>query len=151
MFCVWVMEFKHYCFGKSYDTNLYENELLKLYNSTLTKCTHLTVKLHLARGYHVYRNSTWQNAKPGRKLKVERETNKSSKSSDLYTCAIKINHQFFDTWLTMGHIPREISRHCCFIYGRRWLYYWILNLHNLQSISDSCWWFRGAVAANIFR
>ena len=24
------------------------------------------------------------------------------------------------------------------------------NLHNLQSISDSCWWFRGVVVANIF-
>ena len=26
-----------------------------------------------------------------------------------------------------------------------------VNFHNLQSISDSCWWFRDAVAANIFR
>ena len=86
------MEFKHYCFGKSYDTNLYEKELLKLYNSTLTKCTHLTVQLHLARGYHVYRNSTWQNKKPVHKLKVERETNKLSKSIDLYACVIKITH-----------------------------------------------------------
>ena len=43
-------------------------------------------------------------------MKVELETNKLSKSSDLYACAIKIKHQFFDTWLTVGHIPREISR-----------------------------------------
>ena len=34
-------------FGESYEINLYENELLKLYNSTLTKCTHLEVKLSL--------------------------------------------------------------------------------------------------------
>ena len=30
-----------------------------------------------SRGYYVYCNSTWQNAKPG-KLKVERKTNKFS-------------------------------------------------------------------------
>ena len=52
------------------------------------------------RGYHVYRNSTWQNAKSGHKLKVERDTNKSSKSIDPYASAIKIKHQFFDTWLS---------------------------------------------------
>ena len=52
--------------------------------------------------------------KPGHKLKVERETNKSSKSIDPYSCAIKIKHQFFDTWLTMRHIPREIWHHCYF-------------------------------------
>ena len=67
-----------------------------------------------SRGYHVYRNSTWQNAKSGDKVKVEIETNKSSKSINPYACAIKIKHKFFDTWLTVGHIPREISRHCYF-------------------------------------
>ena len=34
------------------------------------------------RGYHMYSHSTWQNVKPGQKLKVERETNKSLKSID---------------------------------------------------------------------
>ena len=32
-----------------------------------------------SRGYHVQCNSTWQNAKSGDKVKVEIETNKSSK------------------------------------------------------------------------
>ena len=32
-----------------------------------------------SRGYHVYRNSAWQNAKSGHKVKVEIETNKYSK------------------------------------------------------------------------
>ena len=50
----------------------------------------------------------------GHKLKVERETNKLSKSFDPYTCAIKIKHQLFDTWLTVGHFQRKISRHCYF-------------------------------------
>ena len=39
-----------------------------------------------SRGYHVYRNSAWQNAKSGDKVKVEIETNKSSKSVDPYAC-----------------------------------------------------------------
>ena len=47
LFCVWIMEFEYYCFGKSYGKNLYENELLKMYNSMLIKCSHLIVKLNL--------------------------------------------------------------------------------------------------------
>ena len=35
------MEFEYY------DTNLYENELFKLYNNTLRECTHLKIKLRL--------------------------------------------------------------------------------------------------------
>ena len=65
-------------------------------------------------GYHVYRNSTWQNAESGDKIKVEIETNKSSESIDPCACTIKIKHKFFDTCLTVGHIPREILRHCYF-------------------------------------
>ena len=63
----------------------------------------------------MYYNSTWQNAKSGDKIKVQIETNKSLKSVNPYACAIKIKHKFFDTWLTMGYIPREISRHCYFL------------------------------------
>ena len=65
-----------------------------------------------ARGYHVYKNTTWKNAKAGQKVKVQVETNKSSKESDPYACAIKVKNNFFDNWMTVGHIPREISRHC---------------------------------------
>jgi len=67
-----------------------------------------------SRGYHEYRNSTWINAKAGQKVKVEKETNAKSKSIDPYACAIKIKNRFFDNWITVGHIPREISRHCYF-------------------------------------
>ena len=46
-------------------------------------------------------NSPWLNAKPGHKMKVQRETNKLSKSIDMGhrhdACAIKIKHQFFET------------------------------------------------------
>ena len=43
--------------------------------------------------------------------------NKSSKSVDPYACAIEIK-PFFDTCLTVEHIPREISHHLLFLYGR---------------------------------
>ena len=68
----------------------------------------------VSRGYRVYRNSTWQNVKSGGKVKVKIKTNKPSKSIDPYACTIKIKHKFFDTWLTVGHNPREISCHCYF-------------------------------------
>ena len=65
-----------------------------------------------ARGYHVYKNTTWKNAKAVQKLKVQVETNKSSKESDPYACAIKVKNNFSDNWMTVVHILREISSHC---------------------------------------
>ena len=67
----------------------------------------------------MYRNSTWQNAKFGGKVEVEIDTNKSSKSIDPHACVIKIKHNFFDTWLTVGHIPTKY--HAIAIFSkRRW-------------------------------
>ena len=42
-----------------------------------------------ARGYHIYRNLTWENVKPGDKVTVELETNDESEKIDPYCCAIK--------------------------------------------------------------
>jgi len=69
-----------------------------------------------SRGYHEYRNSTWRNAKAAesKSRKVEKETSATSKSIDTYACAIKIKNRYFENWITVGHIPREISRHCYF-------------------------------------
>ena len=67
-----------------------------------------------SRGYHVYRNSTWQNAKSGDRVKVAIETNTSSKSINPFACAIKIKHKLFYTSWTVRHILREISCHCYF-------------------------------------
>ena len=62
----------------------------------------------------MYRNSSWKNAKAGQRVKVEKETSAKSKSIDPYACAIKIINRFFDNWITIGHIPTEISCHCYF-------------------------------------
>ena len=42
-----IMEFEYHSSGKSYDPNLYEKEVLKLYNRMLIKYTNLIVKLQL--------------------------------------------------------------------------------------------------------
>ena len=67
-----------------------------------------------SRGYHVYKNTSWTNAKVGEKVTVEIETKKFSLEVDPYACAIKIKNRFFDSLITVGHIPREISRHLHF-------------------------------------
>ena len=48
-----------------------------------------------SRAYHVYRNSSWKNAKAGQRVKVEKETSATSKSIDPYACATKIKICFF--------------------------------------------------------
>ena len=67
-----------------------------------------------SRDYHVYKNTSWTNAKVGEKVTIEMETKKSSLEVDPYACAIKIKNRFFDSLITVGHMPREISRHVHF-------------------------------------
>ena len=79
-----------------------------------------------SRGYHVYKETSWSNAKVGEDVKVELETNPKSIACDPYSCAIKAKHDYFVGWKTVGHIPREISRYVYFfikqeggkVYGR---------------------------------
>ena len=44
----------------------------------------------------------------------ESKSRKGDKCYVDYACAIKIKNRFFDNWITVGHIPREISHHCYF-------------------------------------
>ena len=67
-----------------------------------------------SRGYHVYKDTTWSNAKVGDEVKVEVETAPKSIAADPYSCAIKAKHSYFNGWKTVGHIPREISRYVYF-------------------------------------
>ena len=62
-----------------------------------------------SRGYHVYKETSWSNAKINEEVKVELETN-TTLSTDPYACAIKTKNSYFNDWKTVGHIPREISR-----------------------------------------
>ena len=68
-----------------------------------------------SRGYHVFKETSWSNAKEGDEVKVELETNKSSNDKiDPYACAICAKEEYFKGWKTVGHIPREISRNVYF-------------------------------------
>ena len=64
-----------------------------------------------SKGCHVYKNTSWTNAKVGEKVAVEMETKIFSMEVYPYTCAIKIKNRFFDSLITVRHIPCEISRH----------------------------------------
>ena len=70
--------------------------------------------LFASRGYHVYKNITWENAKVGDKVAVEIETNEYSKRVDPFCCAIKTLFNSSRKLETVGHIPREVSRHVYF-------------------------------------
>ena len=65
-----------------------------------------------ARGYYVYKNTTWDQAKVGDKVLVEIESNNKSKEIDPYCYSIRtlVNQQI----KTVGHIPSEISRNVYF-------------------------------------
>ena len=52
--------------------------------------------------------------KSGRKSYSRNGIKKSSLEVDPYACVIKIKNRFFDSLITVGHIPREISRHVHF-------------------------------------
>ena len=43
-----------------------------------------------SRGYHVYKETTWSNAKVNEKVKIEIESNQSSIAVDPYACAVKV-------------------------------------------------------------
>ena len=68
-----------------------------------------------SRGYHVYKETLWTNAKLNDDFKVELETDAKSLSTDPYACAIKARHSYFVGWKIVGHIPREIARCLFFI------------------------------------
>ena len=62
-----------------------------------------------SRGYHVYKNTTWVDAREGDDVQVDIETKKESIKVDLYACAIRVKERFFGAMETVWHIPREIS------------------------------------------
>ena len=71
-----------------------------------------------SRGYHVYKERSWSNAKFDDKVKVEFETDAKSLSAGPCACAIA-RHSYFVGWKTVGHIPREISRYVYFSIKQR--------------------------------
>ena len=65
-----------------------------------------------SRGFHIYKNTTWENVNIGQEVPVQLESNEDSKKIDPYCCAIKTMAS--GKLETVGHIPREVSRHTYF-------------------------------------
>ena len=64
------------------------------------------------RGFHIYKNTTWENVNIGQEISLQLETNEDSKKIDLYCCAVKT--MVSGKLETVGHIPREVSKHTYF-------------------------------------
>ena len=62
--------------------------------------------MHASRGYYVYKNTTWVNAKEGNELQVDIE---AKFKVNPYACTIRVKGKCFDVTETVGHIPREVS------------------------------------------
>ena len=71
-----------------------------------------------SRGFHVYKNRTWENDYIGEKISVQLETNEDSKKTGPYSYAIKT--MVSGKLETVDHIPREVSRHTYFYIKEEW-------------------------------
>ena len=63
-----------------------------------------------SRGYHVYRNTSWNQIYVNQAVVVHKEKNIVSLQIDPYFCAKTISRMDKIDPATVGHIPREISR-----------------------------------------
>ena len=99
---------------------------------------HCFERIIVSRGFHVYKKTTWSNAKVGDEVKVEVESNLSSIAHYHYSCAIKAKHEYFTGWKTVGHIPCEISQYVYFfIKKRRWKSLWKTEIVKIETVSGS--------------
>ena len=69
-----------------------------------------------SRGFHVYRNTSWNQIYVNQAVVVHKEKNIVSLQIDPYCCAITITRIDKIGPVTIGHIPREISRFVYFFY-----------------------------------
>ena len=70
-----------------------------------------------SRGFHIYKNTTWENVNISQEISIQLETNEDSKKIDPYCCAIE--NMVSGKLETVGHIPREVSRHTFFYHKKK--------------------------------
>ena len=63
-----------------------------------------------SRGYHVYRKTSWRNIHLHQHVVVLKEVNNISIDIDPYCCRITIKRVDRIGPVTVGHVPRELSR-----------------------------------------
>ena len=64
--------------------------------------------------YHIYKNTTWEEAIIVSRILIELETDERYKKIDPYCCSVKAIVSLSQQMKTMGHIPKEISRYLYF-------------------------------------
>ena len=69
-----------------------------------------------SRGYHVYKETSWPNAKLNNEVKVELETDAKSLSTDPYACAIKVNAFLLHRLENSGTYSMRNLSLCLFFY-----------------------------------
>ena len=79
---------------------------LYIYSNCRSKLTAIVV----TRGYHIYENTSWTNAKMGEKVIMELETKITSLETNPFAFAIRLKIKFFDSFNLVGHISHKISR-----------------------------------------
>ena len=67
-----------------------------------------------SRGYHVYRVTAWSNISLHQPVRILKETNLTSIEIDPYCCKVTIKRIDRIGDVTVGHIPRELSRYVYF-------------------------------------
>ena len=87
-----------------------------------------------SRGYHVFKNTSWENTTSGDKVKIQVEENKLSRSIDPYCCAVKVRDgseqkRMITRMITVGHIPREIFRYVYYLCYVMLVCFVIINIY----------------------
>ena len=71
-----------------------QNRYLYVYSNCHSKLTAIIV----TRGYYIYKNTSWTNAKMGEKVIMEVETKIASLETDPFAFAIRLKIKFFDSF-----------------------------------------------------
>ena len=71
------------------------------------------------RGYHVYQETAWSDAKVNDKIKIEIETNQSSIAIDPCTCAVKAKRKRSDDSKKVVHVPSREKFRRIFTYSSK--------------------------------
>ena len=102
------------CLKKSLENMILSKEIC--FHIVLYFCDNfytMSLKTKVAsRGFHIYKNTTWENVNIGQEISVQLETNEDSKNIDPYCCAIKT--MVSEKLEAVGHISREVSSHTYF-------------------------------------
>ena len=81
----------------------------------------------------VFKETSWSNAKEGDEVKVELETNKSSKKIDPYACAIRAKEEYFKGWKTVGPIREKFRGMFIFYKIRGRFCQWDSNINKIRT------------------